>query len=98
MLTLSVTAVVLAQGECPALVQEVLESTDKLCSGIERNQACYGNIQIDATAQPEVTDLKFSSPGDIEDIARFQSFDLAGLSTPDTWGVMLMQVQANLPD
>jgi hypothetical protein len=92
-------AVTAAQDDiCPALVQNALEYTDEVCSTTERNQACYGNLQINATPVEDVAAFKFDVPGDIENIAAIQSLQLSALSTPETWGVMLMQVQANLPD
>jgi hypothetical protein len=88
----------LAQGECPDLVQQALEYTDETCTGIERNQACYGNAQIEAAPQADVTDFSFSEPGDIADITAIQSLTMSAMDTPDVWGVMMMSVQANLPD
>jgi hypothetical protein len=89
---------VIAQDVCPDLVQTALEYIDATCTGIERNQVCYGNLQIEAVPQPDVTDFKFDAPGDIENIASIASLNLSGMSTPDEWGVTLMSVQANLPD
>ncbi len=90
---------ILAQDEaCPALVQAALAYTDEVCSGIERNQACYGNIQIAAVPQADAVDFAFDSVGDIVDIAAIESLILSEMVTPDEWGVTLMQVQANLPD
>lgn len=98
-LTLSLTIVVMAQGDdCPALVEQALNSVDEFCSGIERNEACYGNIDVDAEPQPDVSNFRFNEPGDIEDIEHISSLSLSGMNTPDEWGVMLMSVQANLPD
>lgn len=90
--------VALAQGECPALVQQALELTDRACAGVERNEACYGNIQIQAQPQPAATAFAFSDPGDRASITDIQSLTMSGMDTPDVWGVLLMSVQANLPD
>jgi hypothetical protein len=93
------TGIALAQdAACPDLVQTALDYIDAQCSGIERNQACYGNLQIEAVPQTGVTDFKFDTPGDIETIASIGSLNLSGMLTPDEWGVTLMSVQANLPD
>src|SRR5205085_9355733 len=89
---------VLAQEACPALVQQALEYTGQVCAATERNQACYGNLQIEVVPQSDVTDFKFNAPGDITDLASIQALNLSGMVTPDEWGVTLMSVQANLPD
>ena len=44
--------VVFAQS-CPEIVQTVLENVNEICRGIGRNQACFGNIALSATSQPD---------------------------------------------
>ncbi|NWF70763.1 MAG: SH3 domain-containing protein [Chloroflexi bacterium] len=80
---------------CPALVATALANVDALCAETGRNQACYGNLRLDAQAQPD-TALQFAAPGDIADIA---SLTLSGMdaSVPQ-WGIAFLQLQANLPD
>ncbi len=97
-LLLSLTITLLAQDDvCPALVQTALEYTDEVCSTTERNQACYGNLRVEAVLNAGA-DLEFDSPGDRVGIADIQTLNLSAMATPDEWGVALMQVQANLPD
>jgi len=91
-------AVVAQEAACPDLVQQALDYIARQCSTIQRNQACYGNLQVNAVPLPDATDFKFDAPGDIADIAGIQSLSLSALTLPDRWGVMMMSVQADLPD
>lgn len=91
-------SIALAQADtCPDLVQEALDAAETLCSTTERNEACYGNVQIDA----ELNDasLTFANQGDIIPLSAIETLKLAGLNTDDgTWGVALLRVQADIPD
>jgi len=93
--------IVIAQEEsaCSIIVPEVIATLSDLCADTERNQVCYGNLTLVAEPQPDVTDLQFDSPGDIEDVVKIHSLTLSPLDedVPE-WGVALMKLQANLPD
>jgi hypothetical protein len=98
LLSLSISFVQ-AQDNCPTIVQDALSVMDTACSAVERNQACYGNGQIEVLAQPDFTLSAFETPGDQIEVAGIQTMTLYPLDeTTSTWGVSLMQVQANLPD
>jgi hypothetical protein len=84
---------------CPVIVKTALEAVATACSGVERNTACYGNVFIQAEAQPGVTDLRFDAIGDTVNLIDIQSLTLNGLDVAtDQWGVALLLVQANIPD
>jgi hypothetical protein len=83
---------------CPVLVQAALDYTDEVCANTERNQACYGNLQIAAVPQTNAADFEFDSPGDRANLVDIESLVLSDMAVPDEWGVALLQVQANLPD
>ncbi len=92
-------APVLAQGDCPALVEQALNAVDSLCQSTGRNQACYGNVSLDAEPQPGVEAFKFEQVGDTVDVADVQSMRLSPMDVASgEWGVALMRLQANLPD
>lgn len=95
-----VTSVALSQDNvCLTIVQDALEAADSACDGIARNQACYGNITLEAEAQLGVTDFEFTRPGDVENIAGMKTLRLSPLDRANNeWGVALMRIQANLPD
>lgn len=102
LLVLAVPVAVMAQGSggsCPAIVQTALQAADQFCTGSGRNQACYGNVQIAAEAQPTVTNFVFDSAGDVVNVADVASMALSPMNV-DTqeWGVAVLRLQANIPD
>jgi uncharacterized protein YgiM (DUF1202 family) len=91
--------VVAAQADCPTIVQTALDATDAACEGTGRNQACYGNINLNAIAQEGVPEFNFDAPGDMVDVAGVQTLTLEPLdAASDVWGIALMQLQASIPD
>jgi hypothetical protein len=88
-----------AAADCPTLVKQALAVTEGLCKETENNQACYGNIRLQAKPTSQAENFVFSKPGDHANIADIKSLQLSPM-TLDTgeWGVALMHVQANLPD
>lgn len=89
---------VAAQDNCPVIVRDALAAVDTACAATDRNQACYGNIQITATPNIGST-LTFDQVGDIDDVTdisllRLSPFDEASAA----WGVAVLKLQANLPD
>jgi hypothetical protein len=90
---------VLAQGECADIVAQALETTDENCANLGRDQACYGNAQVEAEAQSWATSFIFGALGDRVDVAAVQTLTLSSLVEDEgLWGVSLMSIQANLPD
>lgn len=84
---------------CTQLTTFALEMVDQLCQAVGRNQACYGNLVVDAEPRVSVQDFAFSKAGDIASVAAIQSMKLGGLDiVKEEWGVALMRLQANLPD
>lgn len=91
-------AVVAQSPSCPDLVKKALDSANQLCSGLKRNQACYGNALASANPKAGST-FSFSKPGDIIDLKDLQTLKLTAYDpAAGTWGVAIMRVQANLPD
>ena len=90
-------ALVLAQGDCPAIVQSALAATDAACTATGRNQACYGNVDLKAIPQAGAANFTFSKPCDLVDVGSVQGLDLSPLDTQSqTWGVALMKLQAKI--
>ncbi len=88
-----------AQVDCPSIVQEALDATDEQCSSTDRNQACYGNVNLAATPQPGINDFNFDAPGDMVAVSAVGSLSLSSqVEETGEWGVALMQLQANIPD
>jgi hypothetical protein len=97
---LLIGTVVQAQGEsCPDIVGAALDATSEQCSTTARNQACYGNIDLAATPQSGVADFHFNAPGDRVAVGDVANLSLSSRVEQDgTWGIALIQLQANLPD
>lgn len=93
-------AMILAQAaDCPEIVSRALSAADEACKQTGRNQACYGNFNLEATSQPGAPEFRFSSVGDIVDIADVQSLKLSPMKIESQeWGVALLKLQANIPD
>lgn len=89
-----------AQDEvCPAIVEEALASVAGVCADTGRNQACHGNLRLEVEPRPGFENLSFEQPGDKANIAEIQRLTLSAMDTDSgDWGVVLMQIQANLPD
>lgn len=98
LMTLMTISSVAQDDSCSLLVREALERTTEVCSETGRNEACYGNISIEAEAQPDTENFTFEQSGDIVSIADLSRMTLAEMQGDDTWGVALLRIQANLPD
>jgi len=92
--------VTLAQGQsCPVIVQTALDATAEQCAALGRNQACYGNVKLEAVPRTGVNDFKFSAPGDIVGVNAIDSLTLSSqVKEHGTWGVAMMKLQASIPD
>src|SRR5690349_21824079 len=79
---------VLAQDDCPLLVESALGAAERLCTGVGRNQACYGNINLQAEAQPDAPRVRFEEPGDIADVGSIRTLRLDGMNVDaSVWGI-----------
>ncbi len=96
---LCLAPIVAAQGDCPALVDAALNAADDACADLSRNQACYGNVTLEATPRDDAPAFTFEQAGDVVDVANIETLQLSSMSlTDETWGIALMLLQANLPD
>jgi hypothetical protein len=95
-LLLSVSIVSAQTLDCPDLVKRALTAVSTVCGDLGRNEACYGNDRLQAELQDAAPFAKPAdkvSVGDIRSIRTFGLDEKAG-----TWGIAVMNVQANLPD
>lgn len=98
LLALAVTRAA-AQADCPAIVEQALNTVDTFCQTAGRNQACYGNLALQAEPQPGVRAFRFEQVGDMVNVADLQSLRLSPMDEETgAWGVALMRLQANLPE
>jgi len=97
-LSISLTTAVMAQ-VCPQFVNDALANLDEICAETGRNQACYGNAEVNAQPQPGVSTFQFERVGDIEAVSSIRALSMSQLDmSRAVWGVALMRLQANLPD
>ncbi len=83
---------------CPEIVQRAWSNIDSLCHAIGRNEACYGHVLLDAQPQPGVMRFSFDREGQTVNVADLRSLRLSTMDLLNgTWGVALLQIQANLP-
>ncbi len=83
---------------CDDLVTTALNKANQVCTGLSRNQVCYGNNLIDAELQANAT-TNFSKAGDIVNVDLIRRLTTAPLDTSkQVWGIAIMKIQANLPD
>jgi hypothetical protein len=95
----SLQTVLSGASTCPEIVTGALETADRLCEKAGRNQACYGHITLEASAQPDVSDFTFEEEGDVVDVVDVQTLRLSAMDeNTGSWGVALMRVQAGLQD
>lgn len=85
--------------QCASLVEKAMQAVGATCLDTGRNQACYGNLQLDAQFQSGFTNLAFSQPGERVNVASLKTLT-STQSNPDDelWGIALMKLQANVPD
>jgi LysM repeat protein len=96
---LSVALVLAQANNCPELVNDALQAMDENCANTGRNQACYGYDQVEASFLVDVEDEFFSEPADVADVAELETIKTAPLSLDnDSWGVALLNIQADLPN
>lgn len=92
-------AIVVAQSDCSALMNEAFSALDENCNTAGRNEACYGYNRVEASFLSQIDASTFSQPQDIASVADIATIRTAPLSSSDnTWGIALMNIQANLPD
>ncbi len=83
---------------CVDVVAQALQAIGSGCAEMGRNEACYGHVNVQATFR-EGVEAQFENNGDIVDVADLESL-LTEASDPssETWGVAILNLQADLPD
>lgn len=84
---------------CPSLVDVALESVNTHCQQVERNQACYGAYQVEATFREQATETQFTQPKDSVAVADLQKLVTAAFDPASgIGGVVVMKLQALIPN
>ena len=96
LLALSIGIISAQTDDCPALVKRALTAVAKICDSLGRNQACYGNDRLQAELD---NTTPFAKPADRVAVGDIRSIRTFGLDEKaSTWGIALLNIQANLPD
>ncbi len=99
LISVGMTHLAAQDGQCPTVIQDALQSANQYCSGIQRNQVCYGNTLISATNWQGVPLPDFGTPGNLVNAADVASLVTAPFDeATQNWGVAIMRLQANIPD
>lgn len=99
-IALSVTVVSAQQPtSCPAVVEQALGDLSELCGEMNRNTACYGNIQVNSTFQSDdVVPEAFIAPADRVQLRDIKTLETAPLDlATGEWGIAVLNAQANVP-
>lgn len=84
---------------CNALVDTALEAIGNACGDLGRNEACYGNFNVQAVDFDDAPITDFDDSGDVTPISTIATITTAPLNIEDEiWGVAVLNLQANLPD
>lgn len=98
LLTISVS-MTLAQDSCAAFVEEAFARVGENCDSMDRNSACYGYNLVNAQFVSAVDDGYFSQPADRAELEMLQNIQTTAYNATNlTWGIALLQVQANIPN
>lgn len=84
---------------CPAVVEQALTAVGENCSGLERNNSCYGYNRVDTQFVSEIPEDFFSTPSDRAPLIDIVQMHTAPMDIEnETWGIAVMNVQANVPN
>ena len=91
---------ILAQNDtCSDLIETALTTVGEACSELGRNQVCYGNGDIVALDFDDAPLSDFDDSGDTVNVLGVRSLATSALDVDrDKWGIILLALQANLPD
>jgi hypothetical protein len=98
LLTVGVTPIAAQSSQCPEQVAQALNSA-AICSGLGRNEACYGNALVSAVDWQGAEVASFESPGNRASILDVASLTTAPFDSQNrVWGVAVLALQANIPN
>ncbi len=84
--------------DCAAIAQKAIEATRKVCTDIERNQACYGNAKVEIKPRANVR-LAFAKAGDVAPLASLETISTSLFDADSkSWGLALLNIRADLLD
>jgi hypothetical protein len=98
-LSLTSIGLLIAQGACPAIVEQALQSMGDNCDDLERNSVCYGYNLVTAEFSKAVNEDFFAQPSDTAELGILETIRTSEMNTTSSqWGVAVMNLQANIPN
>lgn len=83
---------------CPTIVNSAITTASGACADTGRNEACYGNLRLQAQPHADAPALTFEQAGDKANLSDIASLETSAMNTETgEWGVALLRLQANLP-
>jgi hypothetical protein len=81
---------------CDVDTGQVVEIVQSVCTGVGRDQVCYGNFEVNVIARDQDEELDFTRPGDLAALQDIRSLYLSALDPRgDTWGIAQMRLLAS---
>ena len=82
---------------CEDIIQKAIGLAEDVCSGLDSNQACYGNQNVFADFVPDYTG-RFEMVGDLVALDKLTKIVASPLQYEEQlWGIAFLKLQANLP-
>ena len=82
---------------CEEIIQRAIGLAEDVCSGLDSNQACYGNQNVFADFVPDYTG-RFEVVGDLVALDKLTKIVASPLQYEEQlWGIAFLKLQANLP-
>jgi hypothetical protein len=84
--------------DCQAVLSRAFETLHNVCNSLDRNQACYGNNQVN-TQLIDTAVGSFNTPGDKMPIQAIKMLSTSPLNIQtQTWGLSLLKLKVNIPN
>lgn len=81
---------------CDLNTSDVITIVEEVCTGVGRDQVCYGNYEVNAIPFDTEAELGFDNPGDTTNLAEVRSLYLSALDPDqDVWGIAQMRLSAS---
>jgi hypothetical protein len=82
---------------CDQIVAQAIAQTGSACQGMERNSACYGHDQVNASFEGALSS-PFEAAGDRAELLQLRTLNTAPLDEASgVWGIAVVKAQADLP-
>jgi hypothetical protein len=92
-------ALALAQeATCEPLVKQAITDLGNNCRDSQRNSACYGNAQVNATFAQAVAPDFFTRPGDKTGLELVRTIQTSQDLSQGRWGIAVLNLQADIPE